>query len=87
MLDLSWSVFQFCLTVFCLLFFLIWPFLPAFLVYRRRRMMSDYKVEMVNDGMQEFFVEFKGPAESNSPRAESRLLFSLPASRADGARS
>ncbi|AQK65229.1 Ubiquitin-conjugating enzyme E2 4 [Zea mays] len=27
-------------------------------------MMSDYKVEMVNDGMQEFFVEFKGPAES-----------------------
>ncbi|ONM06174.1 Ubiquitin-conjugating enzyme E2 4 [Zea mays] len=46
-------------------------------------MMSDYKVEMVNDGMQEFFVEFKGPAESNSPRAESRLLFSLPASRAD----
>ncbi|OEL16500.1 Ubiquitin-conjugating enzyme E2 5 [Dichanthelium oligosanthes] len=27
-------------------------------------MMSDYKVEMVNDGMQEFFVEFKGPTES-----------------------
>lgn len=24
-------------------------------------MMSDYKVEMVNDGMQEFFVEFHGP--------------------------
>jgi hypothetical protein len=35
-------------------------------------MMSDYKVEMVNDGMQEFFVEFKGPAESNNPRAESQ---------------
>uniref|UniRef100_N1R413 Ubiquitin-conjugating enzyme E2 5 n=1 Tax=Aegilops tauschii TaxID=37682 RepID=N1R413_AEGTA len=27
-------------------------------------MMSDYKVEMVNDGMQEFFVEFRGPTES-----------------------
>ncbi|KAK1652956.1 hypothetical protein QYE76_070761 [Lolium multiflorum] len=27
-------------------------------------MMSDYKVEMVNDGMQEFFVEFRGPNES-----------------------
>ncbi|AQL09570.1 Ubiquitin-conjugating enzyme E2 4 [Zea mays] len=26
-------------------------------------MMSDYKVEMVNDGMQEFFVEFRGPNE------------------------
>uniref|UniRef100_A0A452YBR3 Uncharacterized protein n=1 Tax=Aegilops tauschii subsp. strangulata TaxID=200361 RepID=A0A452YBR3_AEGTS len=26
-------------------------------------MMSDYKVEMVNDGMQEFFVEFRGPTE------------------------
>jgi ubiquitin-conjugating enzyme E2 H len=26
--------------------------------------MSDYKVEMVNDGMQEFFVEFRGPNES-----------------------
>jgi len=28
------------------------------------RMMSDYKVEMINDGMQEFFVEFHGPKES-----------------------
>ncbi|KAM0879341.1 hypothetical protein ACQ4PT_034315 [Festuca glaucescens] len=27
-------------------------------------MMSDYKVEMVNDGMQEFFVEFRGPNEN-----------------------
>ncbi|KAF6994449.1 hypothetical protein CFC21_011146 [Triticum aestivum] len=27
-------------------------------------MMSDYKVEMVNDGMQEFFVEFRGPTEN-----------------------
>ena len=40
-------------------------------------MMSDYKVEMVNDGMQEFFVEFKGPTESNNPRAESLFLLSL----------
>eukprot|EP00249_Psilotum_nudum_P012233 c23664_g2_i4 orf=344-895(-) len=27
-------------------------------------MMSDYKVEMVNDGMSEFFVEFNGPRDS-----------------------
>lgn len=29
-------------------------------------MMADYKVEMVNDSMSEFYVEFKGPAESNT---------------------
>ena len=28
------------------------------------RMMSDYKVEMINDGMQEFYVHFHGPNES-----------------------
>ena len=28
-------------------------------------MMSDYKVETINDGMQEFFVEFNGPKDSN----------------------
>lgn len=28
------------------------------------RMMSDYKVEMVNDGMSEFYVEFHGPRDS-----------------------
>lgn len=27
-------------------------------------MMSDYKVEMINDGMQEFFVDFHGPNDS-----------------------
>ncbi|RYR75385.1 hypothetical protein Ahy_A02g010038 [Arachis hypogaea] len=27
-------------------------------------MMSDYKVEMINDGMQEFYVHFNGPNES-----------------------
>ncbi|KAG0488470.1 hypothetical protein HPP92_007281 [Vanilla planifolia] len=27
-------------------------------------MMSDYKVEVVNDGMQEFFVDFNGPKDS-----------------------
>jgi len=27
-------------------------------------MMSDYKVEMINDGMQEFYVHFHGPNES-----------------------
>lgn len=29
--------------------------------------MSDYKVEMINDGMHEFYVHFHGPAESKSP--------------------
>lgn len=28
--------------------------------------MSDYKVEMINDGMQEFYVDFNGPKESKS---------------------
>ncbi|XP_077225708.1 putative receptor-like protein kinase At3g47110 [Tasmannia lanceolata] len=27
-------------------------------------MMSDYKVEMINDGMQEFYVDFHGPSEN-----------------------
>ncbi|KAJ8432444.1 hypothetical protein Cgig2_027741 [Carnegiea gigantea] len=27
-------------------------------------MMSDYKVEMINDGMQEFYVIFHGPSEN-----------------------
>uniref|UniRef100_A0A0A9F3X3 Umc1048 n=1 Tax=Arundo donax TaxID=35708 RepID=A0A0A9F3X3_ARUDO len=36
-------------------------------------MMSDYKVEMVNDGMQEFFVEFRGPNESTVFDAQSRF--------------
>ncbi|KAG9145133.1 hypothetical protein Leryth_008926 [Lithospermum erythrorhizon] len=30
-------------------------------------MMSDYKVEMINDGMQEFYVEFHGPKERDVP--------------------
>lgn len=28
-------------------------------------MMTDYKVDMINDGMQEFHVQFNGPKESN----------------------
>jgi hypothetical protein len=35
-----------------------------FLVFTR--MMSDYKVEMMNDGMQEFYVDFHGPCDSKS---------------------
>lgn len=30
-------------------------------------MMSDYKVEMINDGMQEFYVHFHGPKDSKFP--------------------
>jgi len=29
--------------------------------------MSDYKVEMINDGMQEFYVQFHGPKDSEFP--------------------
>lgn len=29
-------------------------------------MMSDYKVEMINDGMHEFYVHFHGPTDSKS---------------------
>jgi hypothetical protein len=32
-------------------------------------MMSDYKVEMINDGMQEFYVEFNGPKESKQSKS------------------
>jgi len=46
-------------------------------------MMSDYKVEMVNDGMQEFFVEFKGPTESTNPLAQNRLFPLLASSSGD----
>lgn len=28
--------------------------------------MSDYKVEMINDGMQEFYVDFHGPSDGKS---------------------
>jgi hypothetical protein len=31
------------------------------------RMMSDYTVETINDGLNEFNVEFHGPKESTTP--------------------
>jgi hypothetical protein len=37
------------------------------------RMMSDYMVEMVNDGMQEFFVEFWGLNEGMGFDTQSRF--------------
>ncbi|THU65544.1 hypothetical protein C4D60_Mb05t04770 [Musa balbisiana] len=40
-------------------------------------MMSDYKVEMVNDGMQEFFVDFHGPNESTSFTTHESLMLVL----------
>jgi hypothetical protein len=33
----------------------------------RRRMMSDWSVELVNDNVNEFYVEFKGPPDSACP--------------------
>lgn len=48
--------------------------------------MSDYKVEMVNDGMSEFYVEFHGPRDSKLPFhvlifADSVLRLSPPSGR------
>ncbi|RWW14609.1 hypothetical protein GW17_00021607 [Ensete ventricosum] len=41
-------------------------------------MMSDYKVEMLNDGMQEFFVDFHGPNESLYQGGVWRVRVELP---------
>jgi hypothetical protein len=38
-------------------------------------MMSDYKVELINDGMQEFYVHFNGPNESKSSLRSSFFVF------------
>ncbi len=60
--------------------------LGIFLVSCCCRMMSDYKVEMVNDGMQEFFVEFRGPTESTIAHANSDFVFPPPGSWPDDPR-
>uniref|UniRef100_A0A1D1XUY1 E2 ubiquitin-conjugating enzyme n=1 Tax=Anthurium amnicola TaxID=1678845 RepID=A0A1D1XUY1_9ARAE len=41
-------------------------------------MMSDYKVEMINDGMQEFYVDFHGPKESLYQGGVWRIRVELP---------
>ncbi|GAB4844504.1 Ubiquitin-conjugating enzyme E2 4 [Ancistrocladus abbreviatus] len=41
-------------------------------------MMSDYKVEMINDGMQEFYVEFHGPSDSPYHGGVWRIRVQLP---------
>ncbi|KAF3638952.1 Ubiquitin-conjugating enzyme E2 4 [Capsicum chinense] len=41
-------------------------------------MMSDYKVEMINDGMQEFYVEFHGPKESPYQEGVWKVRVELP---------
>ncbi|KAL6986276.1 Ubiquitin-conjugating enzyme E2 5 [Sarracenia purpurea var. burkii] len=41
-------------------------------------MMSDYKVEMINDGMQEFYVEFHGPKDSPYQGGVWRIRVELP---------
>ncbi|VFQ75656.1 unnamed protein product [Cuscuta campestris] len=43
-------------------------------------MMSDYKVEMINDGMQEFFVHFHGPKESPYEGGVWKVRVELPVS-------
>ncbi|XP_042491332.1 ubiquitin-conjugating enzyme E2-23 kDa-like isoform X1 [Macadamia integrifolia] len=41
-------------------------------------MMSDYKVEMINDGMQEFYVDFHGPNDSPYHGGVWRIRVELP---------
>ncbi|KAL1830292.1 hypothetical protein DCAR_0209732 [Daucus carota subsp. sativus] len=41
-------------------------------------MMSDYKVEMMNDGMQEFYVHFHGPSDSPYQGGVWRIRVELP---------
>lgn len=41
-------------------------------------MMSDYKVEMMNDGMQEFYVDFHGPKDSLYEGGVWRIRVELP---------
>ncbi|RVX10085.1 Ubiquitin-conjugating enzyme E2 5 [Vitis vinifera] len=41
-------------------------------------MMSDYKVEMINDGMQEFYVHFHGPSDSPYHGGVWRIRVELP---------
>ncbi|XP_041024553.1 ubiquitin-conjugating enzyme E2 4-like isoform X1 [Juglans microcarpa x Juglans regia] len=41
-------------------------------------MMGDYKVEMINDGMQEFYVDFNGPSESPYHGGVWRIRVELP---------
>ncbi|KAL4570764.1 hypothetical protein LXL04_026426 [Taraxacum kok-saghyz] len=41
-------------------------------------MMGDYKVDMINDGMQEFYVQFHGPKESPYDGGVWRIRVELP---------
>ncbi|XP_058752132.1 ubiquitin-conjugating enzyme E2 4-like [Vicia villosa] len=41
-------------------------------------MMTDYKVETINDGMQEFFVEFHGPKDSIYQEGVWKIRVELP---------
>nr|DAD29619.1 TPA_asm: hypothetical protein HUJ06_031087 [Nelumbo nucifera] len=41
-------------------------------------MMSDYKVEMTNDGLQEFYVDFNGPSDSPYQGCVWRIRVELP---------
>ncbi|KAB1214346.1 Ubiquitin-conjugating enzyme E2 5 [Morella rubra] len=41
-------------------------------------MMSDYKVEMINDGMQEFYVDFHGPSDGPYHGGVWRIRVELP---------
>lgn len=45
------------------------------------RLMSDWKVELVEDNISEFYVDFGGPKDSECSTLAAVLLCSLPASQ------
>lgn len=52
-----------------------WCFLSF--VFLLNRMMSDYSVEPINDGISELKVEFRGPKDSNFPASPCHCSFIL----------
>ena len=56
------------------------------LLWARRLMMSDYKVELVNDNINEMYVEFRGPAGSPYEGGLWKVRVELPEVRPRGAR-
>lgn len=75
-----WSCNNITLLILCLYLTLIMrvraPMIMGFCCLFLLRMMTDYKVEMINDGVQEFHVEFHGPKESNDFYKPSSFFFS-----------
>lgn len=76
MMKLWVSFFQLIEFILGFFFYLLMSFFFFLMIWSVNldyRMMSDYKVETINDDLQMFYVTFHGPTDSNSPL----LFFSL----------